>query len=89
MKKLPYLNIAIGCTIFVVLVIARCCVTAWRQSYYGFGAAWAAISRDPWFYIGIVIAVAAVCAWTLWAMERFQKNAEPQDVPLEDTSEEE
>lgn len=68
MKKIPWKTVFIVCTVMTLLVIARCATTIGRQIYYG-ETNWAYYVRsDPWFYVGIAAAVAALAAFLTWRL---------------------
>ena len=72
MKKIPFKAISLTCITLVVLVVARCAVTAGRTKYYG-GTDWITpVVEDPWFLVGMIAAALSVISLILLLVQRKQ-----------------
>lgn len=73
MKNIPWKWIAIGCLAMVGLVAARSIVTVGKDIYYGYDW-WFHIMKDPWFYVGMGVAVLGIGSTVAFGIQNKMKQ---------------
>lgn len=76
MKKIPWKSIAIGCELFVLLVVARCVTTAGMTIYYKTGNYVDKILSDPWVYVGVAALGVGIVCHVMWYSEKKKAVAD-------------
>ena len=74
MKKIPWKQIVFYSLGVVVLIVARSAVTVGKSIYFGYDW-YVDLVKDPWLYVGMVVAAVGLVSLIALALQRKDKNS--------------